>query len=63
MMVVVIGLLGMISQRYPWFRLGRLPGDIVIERENSKFFLPLTSMFLVSIGISLGFALLRLFKR
>jgi len=63
MMVVVVWVYGLISERYPWFRLGRLPGDIVIERKNNKIFLPITSMILVSIGISVGFALLRLFKR
>lgn len=53
----------MLGERYPWFRLGRLPGDIVIERDNNKVFIPITSMILVSIAISLGFALLRIFKR
>jgi hypothetical protein len=41
---------------WPWIDkipLGRLPGDIVVERENFRFYLPLTSMLLVSALITL----------
>ncbi len=33
--------------------LGRLPGDILVERENFTLFIPLTSGLIVSIAISL----------
>ena len=33
--------------------LGRLPGDIRIERENFKFYFPLSTMLLVSLLITL----------
>ncbi len=33
--------------------LGRLPGDIRIERENVKVFIPVTTMILVSILLSI----------
>jgi hypothetical protein len=33
--------------------LGRLPGDILIERENFTLFIPLTSGLIVSVVISL----------
>jgi hypothetical protein len=42
-----------------WF--GRLPGDIRIERESVHVYLPLTSMLLVSIGLSLIAYLVRRF--
>ncbi|MEM7078303.1 MAG: DUF2905 family protein [Pseudomonadota bacterium] len=42
-----------------WF--GNLPGDIHIKGENFQFFLPLGSIIVVSIVISLGLALLRRF--
>lgn len=61
--IVAIGLLSLAADRYPWFKLGKLPGDIVIEREQSKIFIPITSMLVISLAISLGFTLLRLFKR
>lgn len=41
-----------------WF--GRLPGDIRIESERGTVFIPLTSMILISIVISV---LLNLFRR
>ncbi len=40
--------------------LGRLPGDIRIEGENSSFYFPLTSSILVSIVLSI---LLNVFSR
>lgn len=41
-----------------WF--GHLPGDIQIKRENFQFYLPITSMILVSLALS---ALLSLIRR
>ena len=41
-----------------WF--GKLPGDIRIESERGKFFLPITSMVIVSIVLTV---LINLFKR
>ena len=38
--------------------LGRLPGDIVIERENFTFYLPLGTSLLISVVLSLIFWLL-----
>ena len=40
--------------------LGRLPGDIRIQRDNFSFYFPLTSSILVSLLLSL---LLWLFRR
>lgn len=33
--------------------LGRLPGDIRIERENFKFYFPLTTMILLSVVLNI----------
>jgi hypothetical protein len=33
--------------------LGRLPGDIVIERENFRLYLPLATSLLISVALSL----------
>lgn len=38
--------------------LGRLPGDVAIERENFRFYFPLTTLLLVNLAIWL---LVRLF--
>ena len=40
--------------------LGRLPGDIVIERDNFRFYFPLVTSILLSIVLS---ALFWLFRR
>lgn len=42
------------------FPLGRLPGDILIRRENFVFYFPLTTGLLVSVVLTLLF---RLFGR
>jgi hypothetical protein len=54
--LVILGLaLVAIGFAWPWLEkigLFRLPGDIVIERENSRFYFPVTSMLLLSLLIS-----------
>jgi hypothetical protein len=42
-----------------WF--GHLPGDVRIERENVKVFIPFTSMILISLALTLILNLLRRF--
>jgi len=47
---------------WPWLSklgLGRLPGDIVIERGQSRFHFPLTTSLVVSLALSLLLWLLR----
>ena len=39
--------------------LGRLPGDIYIRRGNFTFYFPVVTCILISIAVSLIFALLR----
>lgn len=41
---------------WPWLTrigLGRLPGDIVVEREHFRLYLPITTSVIVSIVLSL----------
>jgi hypothetical protein len=48
---------------WPWLGklpIGRLPGDIIINRPNLKIYIPITTMIIVSIVISL---LYRFFKK
>lgn len=63
LVLLAVAVIVMIGERYPWFRLGRLPGDIVIEREGTTIFIPITSLLVVSLLLSAGFGMLRLFKR
>lgn len=39
--------------------LGRLPGDIVIEREGFHLYIPITTSLLISAVLTLGFWLFR----
>ena len=46
----------LIAFAWPWLsqvRFGRLPGDIVIARENFRFYFPITTMILVSAVVTL----------
>jgi hypothetical protein len=55
---VVLALLGgllLLAGRIPF--LGRLPGDIIIRRENWSFYFPLTTSILLSILLTLLFTL------
>jgi hypothetical protein len=56
--IVVIGLLVWWGG-FGWF--GRLPGDIRIERETMRIYIPLASMLVISIVLSLLLSLIRRF--
>ncbi|MDZ7843030.1 MAG: DUF2905 domain-containing protein [Gammaproteobacteria bacterium] len=56
LIVVATGLL------WPWLSklpIGRLPGDIVIERDNFRFYFPITTMIVVSVVVSIVLWLFR----
>jgi hypothetical protein len=50
LVIVAIGLAWMVAER---FGLGRLPGDIVVERENFRLYIPITTSILISVIVSL----------
>ena len=54
--LVVVGLLWPVIGR---LGLGRLPGDIVIEREGFRLYVPITTSLLISAVLTLGFWLFR----
>ena len=59
---VIIVLLGVViyffHDRLNW--IGRLPGDIRIEKENFKFYFPITTMIVFSLVITI---IIQLIKR
>ena len=57
LLLAVTGLFLTFGGRIPW--LGRLPGDIRIERQNFSFFFPLSTCILISLLLSLLFWLFR----
>jgi hypothetical protein len=48
--LVVVGGLSILGIRLP---IGRLPGDIAVEGKNGAFYLPLTTMILASLILTL----------
>ncbi len=55
--LIIIGILFiLVGLFYPFLRdigLGRLPGDIVIKKENSYFYFPIVTCIVVSVVVSL----------
>ncbi|MEZ4522869.1 MAG: DUF2905 domain-containing protein [Thermomicrobiales bacterium] len=56
LLLVLLGLVAM-AGGLSWF--GRLPGDIRYESDNTRIYIPITSMILVSIVLSAVFAVVR----
>lgn len=48
--LLLLGLLLLLFSRLPW--AGRLPGDIVVKRENFTLFVPLGTMLLLSLVLT-----------
>lgn len=55
--LVLVGLFLTFGSRLP-FRLGRLPLDIHVQRENFSFYFPLGTSIVVSLVLTLVFGLL-----
>ena len=60
LIIAGIGLVWIFVPAIPW--LGRLPGDIRIEKENFRFYFPLMTCLLVSLALTLILWIVRLFR-
>ena len=56
-------LIGIILYVFKGFPLFRLPGDIVIDKGNFKFYFPITSSILISIVLSVLFSIVSRFLK
>lgn len=56
-LLTVIGAILLIAPKIPY--LGRLPGDIVIRRENFVFYFPLATSIIISIILTIIFSIFR----
>lgn len=56
---VIIALVGVVFLLGGRIGLGRLPGDIIIRRENLTIYFPITTMIIISIILTLIFSLFR----
>jgi Protein of unknown function (DUF2905) len=60
LVIVVIGVLVyFLRDRLHW--VGRLPGDIRIEKENFRFYFPITTMIIFSVLLTIIIRLVRKF--
>ncbi|WP_031385426.1 DUF2905 domain-containing protein [Desulfonatronum thiodismutans] len=65
-LLIIIGFLciaiGLIWSYAPWMLnwFGKLPGDINIKSERSRVFIPITSMIIISVVVSV---LINLFRK
>lgn len=57
-LLVVVGLVWQVGGKF--FSLGRLPGDIVVEKENFKFYFPVATSIIISVALSI---ILWIFRR
>lgn len=58
--LIVVGLLWQAGGKF--LHLGRLPGDIVLEKENFKFYFPLMTSIIISVVLTLLFSVFRFFR-
>ncbi len=57
LVIAAVGALLWLFSGVPW--VGRLPGDIYVRRGNFTFYFPVVTCILISIAVSLIFAVLR----
>lgn len=55
--LVVVGLAFVFSDKIPY--LGKLPGDIYIKKERFSFYFPITTSIIISIVLTIIFAIFR----
>jgi hypothetical protein len=53
--IALVGVVVVVAGRIPW--LGRLPGDIYVERGHWSFYFPLATSLVVSVLLTLLFSL------
>ncbi|HVF91301.1 MAG TPA: DUF2905 domain-containing protein [Blastocatellia bacterium] len=53
LVIVAMGALIILLGKFPGLRIGRLPGDIYIEREGWRFYFPITTSIMLSVILSL----------
>ena len=63
LVIAFVGVIIMIATRFfPW--LGNLPGDIRLESDNSKIYIPLATMILISVLATILLNIvIRIFRR
>lgn len=60
-LLIVVGLIW--SAAGKWLPLGRLPGDIAVERDNVRFYFPVVTCIVISVVLSLVMYAIRWFSK
>ena len=59
-LIIIIGItIYFFHDKLNW--LGKLPGDVIIERENFRFYFPITTMIIISVVLTLLINVLKRF--
>lgn len=58
LILLIGGVIYFFHDKLHW--IGRLPGDIRVEKENFKFYFPITTMIILSVLVTL---ILRIFRK
>jgi hypothetical protein len=61
LIIAGIGAVWLLTPHIPW--LGKLPGDIVVERENFRFYFPIVTCIVISVVLTGIMWLARFFSR
>lgn len=61
LVIVGIGLVWLLAPHIPW--LGRLPGDIAVEREGFRFYFPVVTCIILSLLLTGAIWLVRSLSR
>jgi hypothetical protein len=54
-LLALLGLSLILADRFPGMRIGRLPGDLRVERDGVRFYFPLATSILLSLVLTLIF--------
>jgi len=61
LIIAGVGVVWLLAPHIPW--LGKLPGDIAVERENFRFYFPVVTCIVISIVLTGIMWLVRFFSR
>ncbi|OGY08192.1 MAG: hypothetical protein A2700_00335 [Candidatus Blackburnbacteria bacterium RIFCSPHIGHO2_01_FULL_44_64] len=66
--VIIVGIVLIVTGSFLWFFgklpfLGKLPGDILVKKENFSFYAPITTTIVISILLSLLLTVISTFRK
>jgi len=62
MLMTIGGIIFLVGFLMQFIKIGKLPGDIIIQRGNTTFYFPIMTSILLSIVLSLIFFIINRFR-